>query len=529
MKRHWVITCTMLMVILGAFPVSANYSRFDTIITGGKVIDGTENPWYYADVGINNGHITAIGNLEGAVATRCIDATGMVVAPGFIDIHTHADDDIFDLPLAENYIQQGVTTVVGGNCGGSLFPVKERLAELEKKNIGINFALLVGHGTIREEVMGMVNRAPTAVELDKMKTLATEAMRSGAFGISTGLYYAPGFYAKTDEVIELAKVVAGYGGIYTTHIRDESDYNIGLGAAVKEAIEIGEKSRAPVQISHLKCLGKPVWGKANEILDLIAQARARGVDVTFDQYPYVASGTSLMGAIIPRWAQEGGQSELVKRLQDPNMRVKIREEMSANIERRGGPHTLFIARCSSNPTIEGKNLKEIGETKGIAPVDAAIEIQIAGGADIVSFNMQEEDLELIMQSPYGMIGSDGSLVEFGEGVPHPRYYGTFPRVLGLYVREKGVLSLEEAVRKMTSAPANRLGLTDRGILREGMVADIVIFDPETVRDLATFEKPHRYPQGIVYVLLAGHVTVEMGKHTGVRAGQVLYHRAQPCQ
>ena len=302
MKRHWVIVCIMLTVILGAFPANANYPHFDAIITGGKVIDGTGNPWYYADVGIINDRIAVIGNLEGAAAGRCIDATGMVVAPGFIDIHTHADDDIFDLPLAENYIRQGVTTVVGGNCGGSLFSIKEKLAELEKKNVGINFALLVGHGTIREEVIGMVDRAPTAVELGKMKTLATEAMQGGAFGISTGLYYAPGFYAKTDEVIELAKVVASYGGIYTTHIRDESDYNIGLVAAVKEAIEVGEKSRAPVQISHLKCLGKPVWGKANEILDLITQARAHGVDVTFDQYPYVASGTSLMGAIMPRWA-----------------------------------------------------------------------------------------------------------------------------------------------------------------------------------------------------------------------------------
>jgi dihydroorotase/N-acyl-D-amino-acid deacylase len=295
-------------------------------------------------------------------------------------------------------------------------------------------------------------------------------------------------------------------------------------AAIKEAIEIGEKANIPVEIAHLKALGKPVWGKSVEILNLVKQARARGVDVTFDQYPYVASETSLMGSIVPRWAVAGGEAKMKERFLDPPTKEKIKKEMLVSIDKRGGPEKLFIATFRPDTNLEGKNLAEIGKIKGKEPIDVAIELLLAGGADVVSFNMLEEDLIRIMRSSFGLVASDGSLVEFGKGVPHPRYYGTFPRVLGKYVREEGVLSLEEAVRKMSSAPANRVGLGDRGLIREGMIADITVFNPATVMDQATFEKPHQYPVGIDYVIVNGQLALSKGEWTGVRAGKVLYRQ-----
>jgi N-acyl-D-aspartate/D-glutamate deacylase len=505
-----------------AMPVTSAQDSYDIVIEGGKIVDGTGNPWYYGDVGILNGRIVKIGDLKKAGAQKRLDAVNLVVAPGFVDIHTHTDTDIEKLPLAQNYIQQGVTTLVGGNCGDSIYPIGEKLAGLERLGLGINFTLLVGQATIRRQVIGMADRAPTAAELKKMKGLVAKAMEEGAFGISTGLYYAPGSYSKTDEVIELAKVAATYGGIYASHIRDESDYSIGLVAAVKEAIDIGEKANIPVEIAHLKALGKPVWGKSLEILDLVKQARARGIDVTFDQYPYTASATSLVGSIVPHWALAGGETKMKERLLDPLIKDKAKREMRVSIEKRGGPEKLFIATFRPDAGLEGKHLAEIGKMKGKEPVDAAIDILLAGGADVISFNMLEEDLIRIMRSPFGLVASDGSLVEFGKGVPHPRYYGTFPRVLGKYVREEGVLSLEEAVRKMSSAPAHRIGLVDRGLIREGMIADITVFNPATVMDKATFQKPHQYPIGIDYVIVNGQLALSKGKWTGVRSGKVLY-------
>ena len=512
----------LTLLAFGIFqPARAAPDSYHIVIEGGKIVDGTGGPWYYGDVGIKNGRIKKIGDLKNSPTVKRINARGLVVAPGFIDIHTHTDEEIEKLPLARNYMQQGVTTVVGGNCGDSIYPVGEKLAALKRLGLGINFALFVGHATIRRQVMGMADRAPTQGELNKMKEWVAKAMEQGAVGLSTGLYYAPGSYARTEEIIELAKVVVPYGGIYTSHIRDESDYNIGLVAAVREAIEIGEKADIPVQISHFKALGKPVWGKSVEILNLVKTARARGVDVTFDQYPYVASATSLKGALVPDWAQSGGDHKMKERLLDPATRPKVREGMLVSLDKRGGPEKLFIATFAPDPKIEGKHLAEIGKIKGMEPVDAAIEILISGDASVVSFNMLDEDLIRLMQSPIGMVASDGSLVEFNKGVPHPRYYGTFPRVLGKYVREDGVLTLEEAVRKMTSAPAHRIGLVDRGLIKEGMIADITIFNPDTVKDKATFEKPHQYPSGIDYVIVKGQLAISNGAWTGIKAGQVL--------
>ncbi len=503
-------------------PMAWAQDFYDIIIDGGRIVDGTGNPWYYGDVGIQNGRITKIGNLKEARAVKRLPVADRVVAPGFVDIHNHTDTDIEKLPLAENYMHQGVTTIVGGNCGDSIYPVGEKLTALKSIGLGVNFALLVGQATIRQRVMGMSDRAPTRDELKRMKELIAKAMEEGAVGISTGLYYAPGSYSKTDEIIELAKVAARYGGIYASHTRDESDYTIGLVAAVKEAIEIGEKANIPVEIAHLKALGKPAWGKSAEILDLVRRARARGVDVTFDQYPYVASATTLAGSIVPRWAVAGGEAKMKERLLDLPTREKMRKEMLGSIDKRGGPEKLFIANFQPDTSLEGKNLKEIGKMKGKEPIDAAIDILLTGEADVVSFNMLEEDLIRIMRSSFGLVASDGSLVGFGKGVPHPRYYGTFPRVLGKYVREEGVLTLEEAVRKMSSAPANRVGLADRGLIREGMIADITVFDPTTVTDKATFERPHQYPVGIDYVIVNGQLALSKGEWTGVRAGRVLY-------
>ena len=504
-----------------AVPASAQ-APYDVVIAGGRIVDGTGNPWYRGDVGIRNGRIDAIGDLGKAQAARRIDATGMVVAPGFIDIHTHADEGIGKFPAARNYLQQGVTTVVGGNCGGSIYPVGEKLAALEKTGLGLNFALLVGQGTIREQVLGMEGRAPTADELARMEGLVARAMEQGAVGLSSGLYYAPGSYSSTEEVIALAKVAARYGGIYTSHIRDESDYTVGLVAAVKEAIEIGEKAGLPVQISHLKALGKPVWGKSAEILGLIDAARARGVDVAFDQYPYAASGVGLIGAAVPRWAQEGGDVKMKERLSDPASRERVLKEMASSIDKRGGPEKQFVAVCAGDSSLEGKSLAEIGRIKGKDPMEASLDLLLAGRVTLVSFNMLDDDLIRIIRSPTGIVGSDGSIVEFGKGVPHPRYYGTFPRVLGKYVREEKVLSLEEAVRKMSSAPAARIGLTDRGLLKAGMAADVTLFNPSTVADTATFQNPHQYPVGIEAVIVNGQIAIQEGKYLGTRAGRVLY-------
>ncbi len=499
-----------------------SHESYDVVIEEGRIVDGTGSPGYYGDLGILGGRIAKIGDLKGARAILRMKAHGLVVAPGFIDIHTHADEAIEKFPIAQNYLRQGVTTIVGGQCGDSIYPIGEKIAALQHSGIGINFSLFVGHSTIRKQVMEMADRSPTGVELRSMKELVAKAMEEGALGLSTGLYYAPGSYSKTEEIVELAKVVCRYGGLYTSHIRDESDYSVGLVAALEEAIKVGEEAKIPVQIAHLKALGMPVWGKADEMLDLVRRARARGVDVTFDQYPYVASETTLRGAVVPVWAQAGGDTRMKERLLDPSLRDKIMAEMLVSMDKRGGPENLFIARFAPEPRLEGKNLVEIGKARGKEPVEVAIGLLLRGGADMVSFSMFHEDVIRIMQSPMGMVASDGSLVEFGRGMPHPRYYGTFPRVLGKYVREQGILTLEEAVRKMTSAPAERLGFFDRGRIKDKMIADLTLFNPNTITDRATFENPHQYPVGIDTVIVNGQVVFTGGEWTGMRAGRVLY-------
>ncbi|MFC1492817.1 amidohydrolase family protein [candidate division KSB1 bacterium] len=491
--------------------------KYDIIISHGTVYDGSGSEGYISDVGIIGNKIVGIGDL-GNNAPVFIDATGKIISPGFIDIHTHCDRSLLDEDRrsALNYLMQGVTTVVAGNCGGGAYEVEKYYSSLTENGCGPNVVHLVGHGTVRRAVMQNADRDPTPEELEEMKRLVAKAMQEGAAGMSTGLFYVPGSYSKIEEVIELAKVVNEYNGIYATHLRDESNYSTGLVESIKEAIEIGERSGAPVQISHIKALGKPVWGKSQEVTDIIEAAQARGVKVYADQYPYIASSTNLASATMPRWAQADGK--LKENLEDSSLRIRLRREIADNIERRGGPETLVISSFRQNKEWEGKSLEEISVIMGKDPVDTAIELTLMGAPGVVSFNMQEADLYHFMKKPYVMTGSDGSLPNFGEGVPHPRSYGTFPRKIREFVFNKKIITMAHAIRAATSLPAEMLGMTDRGMIKEGFIGDIVVFDPDRITDKATFNDPHQYSEGIEYLLVNGKLTIENGEYNGTLAG-----------
>jgi N-acyl-D-amino-acid deacylase len=509
-------------------------------------MDGSGNPWFHADVGIEGNKITAIGNPKDKAARRVIDADGMIVAPGFIDIHSHSDYPILIEPEGHSKIRQGVTTEVIGNCGSSAAPMnqdlkkyrdkydkaqlgenfefswnsmKEYLELVRSKGISFNIVPLVGHGTLRQNTVGNDNRPPTREEYKEMKRLLVQSLDEGAWGLSTGLIYTPNLYAKTDEIIELVQILKERDGLYTTHIRGEGDTLI---EAVEEAIKIGEETGVKTQISHFKACGSKNWGKSENTLKMIQDARDRGLDVTFDQYPYIASSTGL-ASILPAWAHEGGAENLLQRIADPETREKLRAEPTEEME---DWTRLLVAHAANNPEYEGKTVQDIAEEEGKTPFDAMCDMLISEDAQvaIILYEMCEEDVQRIMQDPNGMIGSDGRAMSpegvFGKGKFHPRYYGTFPRVLGYYVKS-GVINLEEALRKMTSAPAQRLGMKDRGLLKEGFIADITIFDPDTVNDDATFIDPHRYASGIPYVIVNGVVVIDKGKHTGALPGKPL--------
>jgi N-acyl-D-amino-acid deacylase len=518
-----VLLC-LLLTIVPALP-AAQTPSYDLIIRGGRIVDGAGNGWFRGDVALRGDIIAVVGKLDGATARRVIEAKDLVIAPGFIDTHSHARRTIFEETKAENYIRQGVTTAIEGPDGSSPLPLKPFFDRLTAAHIAINMGALVGQGSIRESVIGLVNRRATSDEIEKMKALVKEAMEQGAMGLSTGLFYVPGNYTPTEEVIELAKVVGRMGGIHTSHMRDEA---AGVLKSVEETIVIGERGGLPTQVTHHKIVGKGNWGRSVETLRLVAEARARGVDVTIDQYPYTASSTGLT-ALLPQWSQEGGQREIVKRLDDPATRAKIKAAVVENIkfDRGGGdPKNVYIARCAWDQSLEGKNLAEITAARGRSAsledaAETALEIVAKGGASAIFHAINEEDLVRILKDPLTMIASDGGVEIPKRGVPHPRSYGTFARVLGVYVREKRVLSLEDAVRKMTSLPAMRLGLQDRGLLRPGMKADIAIFDATRIRDRATFADPHQYAEGVSYVIVNGTVVLDDGKMTDSRPGQVL--------
>ena len=448
----------------------------------------------------------------------------MAVVPGFIDMHAHLDP-ILELSDCESHVRQGVTTALGGPDGGSPWPIKAHLDTLKQLGVGMNVAYLVGHNQIRENVMALENRAPTASELQEMKNQVEQAMNEGAYGLSTGLKYLPGAFSEVDEVIALSKVASAKGGIYTSHLREEG---LGLFDAVQEAISISEKADIPVILTHHKAIGKPMWGKSAVTLAMVDSARAAGLDIKLDQYPYSASHTGI-SVLIPGWARAGGNQAFKERIKNPKLRDSIKAGIIFNIlNDRGGEDLKRIqfAKVKWNRDLEGKTLEYWCKLKGLEPslengADLVIEAQENGGASCIYHAMHEEDVERIMQHPQTMIASDGRLVKPGQGHPHPRWYGTFPRVLGHYVREKSIITLPEAIYKMTKLPAESLGLEDRGEIKETMRADIVIFDPETIIDKATFEDPHHYSEGIHYVLVNGQTVVEEGAFNGKKAGVLL--------
>jgi N-acyl-D-amino-acid deacylase len=492
----------------------------DLLITRGKVLDGSGGNARVADLGIRGDRIVFLGDAAkaGLSAARTIRAAGLVVAPGFIDPHTHTLEDLSNPARRanENYLMQGVTTVFTGNDGGGPVRVAETLEAWRRGGIGTNAALLVGHGSVRQQVLGMSDAAPTPEQLARMKALVARAMAEGAFGMSTGLYYAPGSFARTEEVIELSRVVAERGGVYDTHMRDEDSYSIGLLGSIEETIRIGREAHIPVHISHIKALGAEVWGKSEEAIRLIKAARASGVEVTADQYPYTASGTSITAALVPRWAEAGGAEQLRRRIEDPAVRPRLIADMEANLKRRGGAGSLLITSARDR-TLIGKTLEDVAKERGLAPVETALEIAKQGGAALASFNMSERDVENFMRQDFVATGSDGS-------AGHPRKYGTFPRKLREYVYDKKLITLPFAVRAGTSLTAGAFRLPERGRLRAGYFADVIVFDERTVADRSTYERPELLAAGMRYVVVNGRVVVEGGKFTGTLAGRPLSKR-----
>jgi len=534
---------------------SAFAQTYDVIIRGGHVVDGTGNPWIKADVGISGGRIARIGRLGEAQASRVIDATGQVVTPGFIDMHTHSEYPLLYDGNAQSKIRQGVTTEVVGEVtspgpieGPAVEQAKEMLRRynidltwnnldgyfqrLLKSGMSVNVASYVSSCQVRYDVIGYENRPPTADELEKMRQLVASTMEQGAFGLTNALEATCG-YAKTGELIELAEVVSRYGGIYATHVRGEGDTVLD---SVREAIEIGEKANVPVEVFHLKVAGKNNWGRMPEVAALIENARARGIDVNANQYPYVAAYHPML-PLLPPWAQEGGVDKTMERLRDPQLRDRIRRNIenglpdwSQNyVQQSGGWQGIVIAGTGTekNASLAGKTLEELGRIRDKDPADAFFDLLLDehGQVFCMLFMMNEKDVQTALREPWLDIASDGSSLSvdglLGAGHPHPRNYGTFPRVLGYYARDEKVLTLEDAVRRMTSLGAQRLGLKDRGLLREGYWADIVVFDPNRINDKATFATPKQYPEGINYVLVNGHVVIDRGNHTGERPGMAL--------
>jgi N-acyl-D-amino-acid deacylase len=513
--------------------IASQAPQYAIVIRGGHIVDGTGSPWFAGDVGITGDTIVAVDSHLDATGARVIDATGLVVAPGFIDVHSHSEarndgQDAIGNAAAENDVRQGVTTVFASPDGGGSVRVADYLARVAAARPAINVGTFIGHGAVRGEVIGQADRPATPAELQQMKDLVRAGMRDGAFGLSTGLFYVPGSYAPLQEVIDLAAVAGESGGIHQSHMRDETGHILD---SVRDTIAIGEQGHLPTQITHHKIIGKANWGRSVDTLRLVDEARARGVDVTIDQYPYTASSTSIQGGLLPTWLQEGGREKMLERLKDAATLRRALNAITSSIENdRGGgdPANIVLAACGFDATLAGKNLAQVLRERGrpATPDQAAdlvVEIVQKGGCSAVYHAISEDDLVRIMKHPATMIASDASpgLPTFGKDVPHPRAYGTFARVLGLYVREKKVLTLEDAVRKMSSFPARRMGLADRGVLRPGMKADIAVFDPATVIDLATFEKPHQYARGVADVIVNGVVTLENGRVTGERAGRAL--------
>lgn len=526
-SARWVMR--LAPVALAAALVSATGAwaaeRYDVLIRGGTVLDGTGSPRRTTDVAIKGDRIVEVGSIPAdATAEKVIDAAGKIVAPGFIDPHSHAAPGITTEKLAHAapILYQGITTVLLNPDGSGPGDLRTQTVPLQKYTPGVNVAPMIGHNGVRKDVMGLANRKPTAAELKRMEALVKTAMDQGAFAFSSGPFYIPGKYSNTDELVALAKVAAQYpGAFHISHIRDESSYDIGVINAIKELIQVSREAKLPGIVTHIKMLGPSVWGKSADAIKLINDARAEGLSIWADQYPYAASGSGLQPALVPGWAQEGGPDAIAKRLQNPEQRALIRKEMVKNLERRAGANAIMIRRYEADPSLEGKRLDEIARSRLQDPLDTAIDMLGKGGAAIVSFNMNEKDVEALMKQPWTMTSTDGGLVEFGSGSEHPRAYGAFPRKIRRYVLDRNVVTLEQAIHSSTGLPAKVLGIKDRGELRPGAFADVMVFDPKTIRDTATYEKPHAYAEGMEYVLVNGQAAIAEGKLVPKRSGRLL--------
>jgi N-acyl-D-amino-acid deacylase len=522
--------CTAFITLLVAtFAWSVDAQTYDLVIRRGRVVDGTGNPAFFADVAVKDGRIAAIGQIKGDARTE-VDARGLIVAPGFIDVHTHADD-IAQMPAAENFLRMGVTTVVVGNCGGSKLDVAKFFREIEQTNLAINVATLIGHNSVREKAMGgSFDRPPTEEELQKMRALVDQAMKDGAVGLSTGLIYLPGTFSKTDEIIELAKVAASYDGIYASHMRHE---DAKIYDALDEVFHIAREAHIRAEVSHIKLSGPNCWGQAERVLAHIEKARSEGLDITHDQYAYTASSTGIR-QLIPDSAFDGGRKKFLETIADPEQKAKLVASMKENLLSKGRKDFAYavIASYKHDPALNGLNIVEAAKLKrGSDSLDdqaeVILDLEKNGGANGVFHGMSEDDLKIFMRHPNTMVACDSGLRKLGEGVPHPRGYGNNARVLARYVRELKVLRIEDAIRKMTSLPANTFQFRGRGELREGNWADIAVFDPEKIQDNATYKDPHHYATGIPFVFVNGVVVIKNGEHTGAKAGQGLRHGASP--
>jgi N-acyl-D-amino-acid deacylase len=520
----WTLVLLLFSITVSARGQDPIAAGCDILIINGKIIDGTGNNWYYGNVAIKDGKIIKIGRDVNISAKKIIDATGLIVAPGFIDVHTHLEGDETKDPNATNFILDGVTTCITGNCGSSNIDIGKYLNWIDSLKLSINVATLIGHNDVRKEVMGRANRDATAAELQQMEIIVDKAMRDGAVGFSTGLIYIPGTYAKTSEIVELAKIAAKYNGVYTTHMRDEGD---SVTEAIEEALTVGRLAKIPVEISHFKLSGQQNWGRSKETVPMIEAARKEGIEVTIDQYPYTASSTSV-STLIPDEILADGQDSINARLQNPEIKKYVIKSMLERLKKRKLKHFSYavVAYYEPDTTYNGKSIEQINVMKGRKhtakyEAETVIDLVMKGGASAVFHGMSEEDIKRIMQYPFNMFASDATIRVLGAGVPHPRGYGTNARVLAEYVRDQHVISLEEAIRRMTSLPAQKFQLKDRGLLREGYAADIVVFDEKEVQDVSTYDKPHAYSQGFHDVIVNGVLTVENEKHLGVRAGKAL--------
>lgn len=495
----------------------------DLILRNGRILDGTGNPWFLGDVAIRGDRIIAVGDVGDLDATREVDVSGLYVAPGFIDVHSHAGGGLATpgLSHARPLLTQGITTVVVNPDGGGPVDLAAQRRALEADGLGVNVAQMVPHGSVRRAVMGTEDRHAGSEELEAMSALVLAGMEEGGWGLSSGPFYVPGSYSDTGELVELARVTAPFGGVYTSHVRDESDYTIGVVAALDEVITVAREAGVVGVHTHVKVLGPPVWGFSTALVHRIEQARQDGVEVYADQYPYPASATSLNAALLPRWAEAGGRDSLLARMARPDEAGRIREAVVENLARRGGADRIQFRRVRWDAALEGRRLDDVARERGTDPVDEALHIVREGGASIVSFNMNEEDVQTLMRQPWTMTASDGDLVPWQEGVPHPRSYGTFPWKIQHYVVEEGVVTVEEAVRSMTSLPARVFRMADRGMVEPGRVADLVVFDLAALRSPATFTDPHQLAEGVVHLWVGGEPAIQDGDFLNARAGRVL--------